>query len=174
MAISDLRQSRIPVGPLRLTRIVSLRHGIIASLVQLALVEKNLMTDTPRRRLADHVSSSPTFIGAGSALTGDLQCGGDLVVAGSVYGDSTVRGSFTLSEGGRWEGRISAANAVVAGEVEGTLNVADKLEIRATARLRGALSARSIAVARGAVIEGEMAVTSGQPVVHYEEKRKPG
>ncbi|HTJ19635.1 MAG TPA: polymer-forming cytoskeletal protein [Steroidobacteraceae bacterium] len=174
MAISDLRQSRIPVGPLRLTRIVSLRHGIIASLVQLALVEKNLMTDTPRRRLADHVSSSPTFIGAGSALTGDLQCGGDLVVAGSVHGDSTVRGSFTLSEGGRWEGRISAANAVVAGEVEGTLNVADKLEIRATARLRGALSARSIAVARGAVIEGEMAVTSGAAVVHYEEKRKPG
>jgi cytoskeletal protein CcmA (bactofilin family) len=54
----------------------------------------------------------------------------------------------------------------------GTLNVAEKLEIRATARLRGALSARSIAVARGAVIEGEMAVTSGQPVVHYEEKRK--
>ena len=174
MAISDLRQSRIPVGPLRLTRIVSLRHGIIASLVQLALVEKNLMTDTPRRRLADHVSSSPTFIGAGSALTGNLQCGGDLVVAGSVNGDSTVRGSFTLSEGGRWEGRISAANAVIAGEVEGTLNVADKLEIRATARLRGALSARSIAVARGAVIEGEMAVTSGAAVVHYEEKRKPG
>ena len=130
------------------------------------------MTDTPRRRLADHVSSSPTFIGAGSALTGNLQCGGDLVVAGSVNGDSTVRGSFTLSEGGRWEGRIACANAVIAGEVEGTLSVTDKLEIRASARLRGALSARSIAVARGAVTEGEMAVTSGQPVVHYEEKRK--
>jgi cytoskeletal protein CcmA (bactofilin family) len=55
----------------------------------------------------------------------------------------------------------------------GTLQWAANLEIRATARLRGALSARSIAVARGAVIEGEMAVTSGQPVVHYEEKRKP-
>ena len=130
------------------------------------------MTDTPHRRLADQVSSSPTFIGAGSTLTGDLECGGDLVVAGSVKGDSSVRGSFTLSEGGRWEGRISAANAVVSGEIEGTLNVAEKLEIRATARLRGALSARSIAVARGAVIEGDMAVTSGQPVVHYEEKRK--
>ena len=130
------------------------------------------MTDTPRRRLADHVSSSPTFIGAGSALTGNLECGGDLVVAGSVNGDSTVRGSFTLSEGAQWEGRISAANAVISGELEGTLVVAEKLEIRATARLRGAVSARSIAVARGAVIEGDMAVTSGQPVVHYEEKRK--
>jgi cytoskeletal protein CcmA (bactofilin family) len=130
------------------------------------------MTDTPRRRLADHVSSSPTFIGAGSALTGNLECGGDLVVAGAVKGDGSVRGSFTLSEGGHWEGRIQAANAVIAGEVEGTLNVAEKLEIRASARLRGALSARSIAVARGAVIEGDMAVTSGAPVVHYEEKRK--
>ena len=89
------------------------------------------MTDNPRRRLADHVSGSPTFIGAGSALTGNLECGGDLVVAGSVNGDSTVRGSFTLSEGGRWEGRISAANAVISGEVEGTLAVAEKLEIRA-------------------------------------------
>src|SRR5262245_46096825 len=130
------------------------------------------MTDNPRRRLTDRVSSSPTFIGASSALTGNLECGGDLVVAGSVNGDSSERGSVTLSEGGRREGRIQAANAVVAGEVEGPLQVAEKLEIRATARLRGALSARSIAVARGAVIEGEMAVTSGAPVVHYEEKRK--
>ena len=130
------------------------------------------MTDTPRRRLADHVSSSPTFIGAGSALTGNLACAGDLVVEGSVNGDSRVRGSFTLSEGARWEGAIECRNAVIAGEVHGTLAVAEKLEIRASARLRGALSARSIAVARGAVIEGEMAVTSGAPVVHYEEKRK--
>ena len=83
-----------------------------------------------------------------------------------------MRGSFTLSEGGRWEGRVRCANAVISGEVQGTLAVAEKLEIRATARLRGALSARSIAVARGAVIEGDMAVTSGAPVVHYEEKRK--
>ena len=83
-----------------------------------------------------------------------------------------MRGSFTLSEGGRWEGRIQAANAVIAGEVQGTLVVAEKLEIRDTARMRGAVSARSIAVARGAVIEGDMAVTSGAPVVHYEEKRK--
>lgn len=129
------------------------------------------MPDSPHRRLVDRISSSPTFVGAGSALTGNLECGGDLVVAGSVNGDSNVRGSFTLSEGGRWEGSIRAANAVIAGEVHGTLAVTEKLEIRSTARLRGALSARTIAVARGAVIDGEMAVTSGAPVVHYEEKR---
>jgi cytoskeletal protein CcmA (bactofilin family) len=130
------------------------------------------MADTPRRRLADRVSSSPTFVGAGSRLTGDLECGSDLVVAGLLHGDAAVRGAFTLSEGGRLEGKVQALNAVVAGEIEGIVVIGEKLEIRATARIRGSVSARSIAVAQGAVIEGDMAVTSGAPVVHYEEKRK--
>jgi cytoskeletal protein CcmA (bactofilin family) len=130
------------------------------------------MADTPRRRLADRVSSSPTFVGVGSRLTGNLECGGDLVVGGYVNGEATVRGAFTLSEGGRWEGKVQALNAVVAGDVEGVVAIGEKLEIRASARIRGSVSARSIAVARGAVIEGDMAVTSGGAVVHYEEKRK--
>jgi cytoskeletal protein CcmA (bactofilin family) len=130
------------------------------------------MADSPRRRLADRVSSSPTFVGAGSRLTGNLECGGDLVVAGFVNGEAAVRGSFTLSEGGRWEGKVQAHNAVVAGDIEGVVAIGEKLEIRASARIRGSVSARSIAVARGAVIEGDMAVTSGAAVVHYEEKRK--
>jgi cytoskeletal protein CcmA (bactofilin family) len=129
------------------------------------------MADTPRRRLADRVSSSPTFIGAGSRFTGDLECESDLMVGGSVRGDGDVRGALTLSDGGRWEGEIRAGNAVIAGEVVGAVSIAEKLELRATARIKGSLKARSIAVAKGAIIEGDMAVTSGNPVVHFEEKR---
>jgi cytoskeletal protein CcmA (bactofilin family) len=130
------------------------------------------MADTPRRRLADRVSSSPTFVGAGSKFTGNLECESDLVVGGSVVGEGIVRGAFTLSEGGRWEGRIQSANAVIAGELQGQVAVSEKLEIRATARIHGSVQARTIAVAQGAVIDGDMAVTSGAPVVHYDEKRK--
>jgi cytoskeletal protein CcmA (bactofilin family) len=135
-------------------------------------VKENQMSDTPRRRSSDRVSSSPTFIGVGTTLTGNLDCEGDLIVGGTVMGESTVRGSVTLSEGGKWEGRLKVKSAVIAGEWVGEITVAEKLEIRKTARIRGAVSARSIAIAQGGVIEGEMAVTSGQPVVHYEEKRK--
>jgi cytoskeletal protein CcmA (bactofilin family) len=130
------------------------------------------MADTPRRRLADRVSSSPTFIGAGSKFTGNLECDSDLVVGGAVFGDGVVRSAFTLSDGGRWEGRIQSTNAVIAGEVQGSVVVNEKLEIRATARIHGSVQARVIAIAQGAVIDGDMAVTSGQPVVHYDEKRK--
>jgi cytoskeletal protein CcmA (bactofilin family) len=129
------------------------------------------MTDAPRRRLADRVSTSPTFIGAGTTLVGNLECQGDLAVGGAVQGNSLVRGAFTLSEGGRWEGELQATNAVIAGEVLGAVVVSEKLEIRKTARVRGFVKARTIAVAQGALIDGEMAVTSGSPVVHYEEKR---
>jgi cytoskeletal protein CcmA (bactofilin family) len=101
-----------------------------------------------------------------------LDCEADLVVGGHVNGEGNVRGAFTLSQGGHWEGKIHATNAVIAGDVTGTVSVAEKLEIRKSARIRGIVIARSIAVARGAVIDGEMSVTSGAPVVSYEEKRQ--
>jgi cytoskeletal protein CcmA (bactofilin family) len=130
------------------------------------------MSEAPRRRHADRVSVSPTFIGVGSKLTGNLECEADLIVGGHVNGEGNVRGAFTLSEGGHWEGKIHATNAVIAGEVTGTVSVGEKLEIRKSARIRGIVLARSIAVAQGAVIDGEMSVTSGAPVVSYEEKRQ--
>lgn len=130
------------------------------------------MTDFPRRRLTDRASSSPTFIGVGTTLTGNLDCEGDLVVGGRVVGDSTVHGAFTLAEGGQWEGRLEVKTAVIAGQWQGEIIASEKLEIRKSARIHGTVSARSIAVAQGAVIDGEMSVTTGAPVVRFEEKRK--
>lgn len=129
------------------------------------------MSETPKRRATDRASSSPTFIGAGSKFIGNFECGGDVVVGGTIHGDGAIRGSLTLSEGGGWRGDIQASNAVIAGDVEGSITIAEKLEIRRTARIRGSVRARTIAVAQGAVIDGEMAVTSGAPVVRFEEKR---
>lgn len=129
------------------------------------------MAETPRRRQTDKNTGSPTFIGQGSIFQGDLQCQGDLVVGGSVTGDCIVQGSFTLTAGARWEGRLQARDAMIAGEVVGELRIEEKIEIRKSARLRGSVSARSIAVAQGALIEGDLAVKTGAPVVRYEEKR---
>lgn len=130
------------------------------------------MSDTPRRRISDKASSTPTFVGVGTELVGTLRCHGDLVVGGQAQADCIVGGAFTLSEGGAWEGRLQAANAVIAGHVVGDILVTEKLEIRKTARIRGSVTARSIAVAQGALIDGAISVTSGSPVVTFEEKRE--
>jgi len=130
------------------------------------------MSDTPRRRVSDRNSVNATFLGSGTTLTGELQCDGDLVVAGTVNAHALVRGAFTLTEPARWTGSVRATHAIVAGNLEGALLVSEKLEIRKTAHIRGSVQARSIAIAQGAVVEGEMSVTSDEAVTMFEERRE--
>jgi cytoskeletal protein CcmA (bactofilin family) len=129
------------------------------------------MNDQPRRRLMDRSAATPTLVGAGSHMKGSLICAGDLVVAGDFVGDATVEGSLTLAEEGRWEGDLQSGNAIVCGEFTGDIAVKERLEIRKSARIRGGIRAKTIAIETGAVVDGEMAVTSGKPVVRFEEKR---
>jgi cytoskeletal protein CcmA (bactofilin family) len=49
--------------------------------------------------------------------------------------------------------------------------VTEKLEIGSSAVIRAEVVARSIAIAKGAIVEGAITVTSGQPIVRFEEKR---
>ena len=46
-----------------------------------------------------------------------------------------------------------------------------KLEIGYTAVIRGSVSARTIAIAKGAIVDGDIVVTSGEPPLEFEEKR---
>jgi cytoskeletal protein CcmA (bactofilin family) len=129
------------------------------------------MADTLRRRLIDQIGDSPTFVAEGSRITGDLETAGPLVVCGAVAGDGRVAGALHMAVTAQWHGEIHAQAAVVAGRITGRLVVEDKLEVAATAVIRADIVARTIAIARGAVIEGAVTVTSGQPVVQFEEKR---
>ena len=129
------------------------------------------MSEAPKRRLIDQIGTSPTFVAEGCRLTGDLEAPGALVVCGTIRGDGHVAGMLSMAAKSRWEGEIHAQAAVIAGHVSGKLVIEEKLEIGATAVIRADVSARSIAIAKGAVIEGTVTVTSGQPVEQFEERR---
>jgi cytoskeletal protein CcmA (bactofilin family) len=129
------------------------------------------MAETLKRRLIDQIGDSPTFVAEGSRLTGDCETVGPLVVCGSIHGDGRVGGALSMAVTAQWEGEIHAKAAVVAGRIVGRLVVEGKLEIGATAVLHADLVAASIAVARGAVIEGAVTITSGEPLLEFEEKR---
>jgi cytoskeletal protein CcmA (bactofilin family) len=124
-----------------------------------------------KRRLIDQIGDSPTFVAEGVRLTGDLETSGPLVVCGTVRGDGRVGGTLRMSVTAQWEGEIHAGAAVVAGRVTGRLVVEGKLEVAGTAVIRADIHAGSIAVAKGAVIDGVMTVTSGEPILQFEEKR---
>ena len=131
-----------------------------------------VMTDELKRRLSDRTNGSPTVLAEGATFTGDFVVPGALVLSGSVKGDGDIGGTLSIARGARWEGQVRARTAVIAGELVGSLTVADRLEVGAAAVIRGRVSARSLAIARGAVIEGDILVTSGEPIVQFEEKRE--
>jgi cytoskeletal protein CcmA (bactofilin family) len=128
-----------------------------------------------RRRFLERpwlTSATATLIAADSVFVGNLRGSGQFVVLGEVHGDGELAGGLHLSANGRWHGNIRAHQAIVAGTVLGGLNIADTLEIGSTAVIRGSVSARTIAIAKGAIVDGDIEITSGTPIVLFEEKRE--
>jgi cytoskeletal protein CcmA (bactofilin family) len=130
------------------------------------------MTETPRRRLLDAVSNSPTFIGEGTRFAGNIASTGPFVLCGHIKGDGEIDGPLNLAISGHWEGLVRATQAVIAGRVTGDIRVDEKLEIGQTAIIRGSVTARTLAIAKGAVVDGDITVTSGAPITRFEEKRE--
>lgn len=124
-----------------------------------------------KRRFLEAATGTPTYVGADTVVVGDVRGRGHFVVSGTVEGRGDLDGGLNLSTTGTWRGDVRALQAVIAGTFTGSLTVQDKLEIGYTAVIRGRVSARTIAIARGAVVDGEIEVTSGAPILQFEEKR---
>lgn len=126
-----------------------------------------------KRRIQDSSSGPTTYIAPSTRIVGSITGQGAYVFCGTIEGDCDIDGPLTLADGGRWKGTIKATDIVVAGVVEGDVVARQRVEIAGTARVSGSLSGNSIAVAEGAVIEGEIRVTSGTAPTTFEEKRHP-
>ena len=123
--------------------------------------------------MLDRVAGVPSLIVAGARVVGDIETPGPLMLGGSIRGDGNVVGELSIGPEGHWEGEVHAASAVVVGRVTGAIILTDRIEIAASAVIKGRVTARKIAMARGATVDGEVTVTGGEPIVQFEEKRKP-
>ena len=124
-----------------------------------------------KRRIQDGANGPTTYVAASTTIVGTITGNGAYVFCGEVEGNCEIEGPCTLAAGGKWRGTLKATDLVVAGVVEGDVVAQGKVEILGTARVTGSLSGNSIAVAEGAVIEGEIRVTSGSVPTTFQEKR---
>jgi len=127
--------------------------------------------DAPHRRVSDRGSGPPTIVGAGVSFRGDMIVPGAIMLSGTVRGDGDVGGMLSIARDALWEGKVRAGAAVIAGSLIGSIEVSGALEVGHTAKIKGQVTASSLAIAQGAVIEGDIQVTSGAPIVRFEEKR---
>ena len=124
-----------------------------------------------KRRILDSVPGPATYVTPDTAIVGQIKGSGPYVFAGTVEGDCEIDGPATLAAGGSWKGTMRATDLIIAGDVDGDVIARDRVEVAGTARISGSLSGNSIAVAEGAVIDGEIKVTSETDPQSFTEKR---
>jgi len=111
---------------------------------------------------------SPSTLGGGITIKGELRGEGPLTVLGSFEGDIVLEGTLHVGPDARIDANIEATAIVIAGVVRGNLSADTRVEILPTGALTGTVKSGSFTAADGARVKGEIWVE--QPV---EDRRLP-
>lgn len=97
-----------------------------------------------------------SIIGPGMEVVGDCLAEGTLRVEGTLVGTVYAGKGVVVGKEGVVRGEIRTQDALIAGEVTGTVLAASRLEIQSTARVKGEIKARRFQLEEGAVLNGEI------------------
>lgn len=111
------------------------------------------------------VGSHTTIISRGVRVEGEFTSQGDVHIDGDVDGHVTTTGMLTIGPEARLKADVSANAAVLAGTIEGTLSVKERLDLKSTARVFGDVTCATVAIEAGALLNGRVAVGGGQESV---------
>ena len=106
------------------------------------------------KKTSDITDQVETLIGQSTSVKGSLTSNGALRIDGQFEGDITTTADIIVGESGRITATIGARNAVVAGSVNGNMDIGDKLELLPTAKVVGDLKVGSLIIGEGAVFKG--------------------
>ncbi len=101
--------------------------------------------------LSDQVE---TLIGHTTTMKGSMSSSGALRIDGQFEGDISTTADLIIGEAGKIKATVSAKNAVVAGTVNGNMDINDKLELLSTAKVVGDLKVGALIIGEGAVFKG--------------------
>ncbi|MCK9221862.1 MAG: polymer-forming cytoskeletal protein [Limnochordia bacterium] len=106
------------------------------------------------RKSSDAGKAIETVIGKNTRLEGKLEVGG-LRVEGSIQGDIESTGDVSIGPTGVVLGGIKAKNAIIAGKVQGEVELEQRLEILSGGYLEGTAAMRTLVIDEGAVFKGQ-------------------
>ena len=98
-----------------------------------------------------------TVIAAGLTIDGKIEGAGHVRMAGRFKGDVNVDGDLTIEPGAKITGSVRASTVTIAGDLEGNIEGASRVELLASGVLNGDLKAGSLTVASGSRMRGNVA-----------------
>lgn len=125
-------------------------------------------TKVPGDRPVSRIEGSPpaaegsiSVVGSGMRVVGDVESNGVIKVEGVIEGSVRSAQQVLLGRSGVIHGDIHAGDAVIGGNVVGTIRATDRVEIQGTASIEGDIQTRSIVVFEGGTINGMVRVGEG-------------
>ena len=95
------------------------------------------------------------IIGPMTQIEGNLKCGGDIRIEGSLKGAIECKGKIVVGESGRVEGEIICRNGDFSGYIKGQVTVAELLTLKSGVTLEGDIANGKLAIEPGAVFSGK-------------------
>jgi len=109
----------------------------------------------PAPRPIMNPAGKESLIAADITIEGKIEGGGSVRIAGKFKGDVNVQGDLTIEAGAKLTGSVRADKVTIAGELEGNVVGASRIDLLQTGTVVGDLKARSLAVAAGASMRGK-------------------
>lgn len=107
-------------------------------------------------RAVDSAAARESVIAADLTIEGKIEGTGHVRIAGRFNGDVNVQGNLTIETGARLSGGVRAHKVIVAGELEGNIESAQRVELLESGALTGDVKAGVLTVASGARMRGQV------------------
>ena len=105
-----------------------------------------------------------THIGKSLVIKGELSCSEDLYIDGRVEGAIDPRGNcLTIGPNGHVKANVNACAVVVQGELEGSIQASDRVDLKQSAVVMGDIAAQRISIDEGAYMKGSVDIQKDAP-----------
>ena len=96
-----------------------------------------------------------SLIASDLTIEGKIEGTGHVRIAGKFKGDVNVQGDLTIESGAKLNGGVRAKKVTIAGELEGNIEAASRVELLGSGLIIGDLKAGSLTVAAGSRMRGQ-------------------
>ncbi|MGH8081405.1 MAG: bactofilin family protein [Lysobacter sp.] len=110
----------------------------------------------PAPRQAEQPAVKESLIASDLSIEGKIHGAGHIRIAGRFKGDVQVDGDLTVELGAKLNGGVRARKVVIAGELEGNIEAAQRVELLESGVMIGDVKAGVVTVAAGARVRGQV------------------
>lgn len=106
-------------------------------------------------------------------IKGTLKFQNDLVFDGKIEGEIISNATLTVGKSANVVGEVKSKSVIINGSVQGNIDVAERVELKATAQLIGDLRAARIIIEDGATFVGKSEVSPNKSSAPRTDSSRP-